>query len=95
MSIHGIESGRPRLAPEVELAGPQRPGSQAKVSASARAPVRAEISGAARELAEKYASQGLSAERIGQLRKQIEEGIYPQPAVVEELAWRLIESGIV
>lgn len=56
---------------------------------------RVEISGAAKELAKQYSRSGLTAERIQEVRQQIERGMYNEPEVVEELAWRLIEAGVV
>lgn len=94
MQIHGIDKGSLQVTPEAgraalrqqapKEAGPAGDGSD-----------RIQISLAARDLAERFANQGLSAERIGQLRQQIEAGVYPEPQILEELAWRLIEAGVV
>ena len=59
----------------------------------ARGGDKVEFSGAA--LAKRYQNEGLTAGRIGELRQQIERGVHNEPGYVEELAWRLIEAGIV
>ena len=66
--------------------------------ATAAVPNRADevhISGAARSLAAKYASEGYTGERIAVIRSRIENGSYNHPTFVQALAWRLIEAGLV
>lgn len=94
MRIDRLQGGYGAPAVDVgRTAGRKREGAESTASRGARDSVQ--ISGTARALAEQYANEGLTPARIQTIRTQIQAGAYNQPEAVEELAWRLIESGIV
>lgn len=93
MRIDRLQGGYGGPATEAPRAGRKREGAESTATRGARDSVQ--ISGTARALAEQYANEGLTPARIQTIRHQIQAGAYNQPEAVEELAWRLIESGIV
>ena len=64
-------------------------------SVRARVGDRVELSIAAQALAKQYSANGLTPDRIRQIRTQVESGVRSSPSFAESLAWRLIEAGIV
>lgn len=92
MNISRVQAAQAAVASTV---GNDRRRAAPKEEVSRTRADRVELSGAARELAKQYAKQGLTPERIQEVRQQIAQGKYNQPEVVEELAWRLIEQGVV
>ena len=93
MRIDRLQGGYATLATDAPKAGRKKESPESSGSRSTRDSVQ--ISGTARALAEQYASEGLTPARIQTIRHQIQAGAYNQPEAVEELAWRLIESGLV
>lgn len=93
MRIERLQGGYVGPAAEAPKSGRKREGAESTATRGTRDSVQ--ISGTARALAEQYANEGLTPARIQTIRHQIQAGSYNQPEAVEELAWRLIESGIV
>ena len=73
------------------------PGTPVPPVAPAGSADRVELSPEARALAARleHAGEGeeLTPERIAELRQRIREGVYDSPAVAEEVARRVLESG--
>lgn len=89
--IGPIENNQPvRLdrarQPGTEAAGQDAPG-------SARRTDKVEISAQAREQAEALNREGLSNERIAEIRAKLADGSYDTPEVLESIARKIIEHG--
>lgn len=89
--IHRTEATRPVHA---SAAAPGNPVAPVAPAASAD---RVELSPEARALAARleHAGEGqdLTPERIAELRSRIREGVYDSPAMAEEVARRVLDSG--
>jgi anti-sigma28 factor (negative regulator of flagellin synthesis) len=87
--VHRTEAARP--------VHPAAPGQPAAPVAPAGVADRVELSPEARALAARLDQAGegqeLTPERIAELRQRIREGVYDSPAMAQEVARRVLDSG--
>lgn len=74
--------------------GTNRPAGEGKDAATQpRRADRVEISTEAREKAAQLQVEGLSPERVAEIRQRLADGTYNSPEVIDEVARQIIERG--